>query len=180
MRRGCRTWLVMATLTIVILTSGCGRLWKDRGNELETITLPETSTVTGARVAQRQEPGRLSEYASYASVRIATTASVRVYVDEREERSIVVATQALNDKGEDVLAGTNLVGMEYTDAVRRLVERMLEKGYASDLNAKAKVEAQPGSLTNNAEALEKDAVTILSKVFKEHGIEAVFGTEERR
>ncbi len=176
--------LLAALLFIMVLsTSGCSRFLQNDRNKEETVTVPTTSTVTtaGAKDAQRKEPGRLSEYGSYASVRIATTAAVRLYINEREDDLVlVVAAQGLNRKGMDVLTGMDMTGMEYSAAVRRTAERMVEKGYASDLNANVEVEAEPGDTGAGMSQLEKEAAAALSAVFQEHGMEAVFNPKERR
>ncbi len=91
-----------------------------------------------------------------------------------------MAAQPLNRKGEKVLAGLDVTGMEYTAAVRKIAECMIEKGYASDLNAKAEVDLDAAGALEGTQTLEADAVKVLIQVFKEHGMEAGIGTEERR
>ncbi len=179
MRRGYRSYLVIIMLAVLLPLNGCTRFWENDSGKEEVLTMPDTSTVEGALIAQKPEAGRLPEYGMYPSVCLATTAAVRVYVDEREDITLIVAAQGLNPKGERVLAGMNVTGMEYKDGVRRIVERMVEKGFASDLNANVKVETETGNGTETA-SLRKEAEEAMVEVFKEHGMNAVFNPEERR
>ncbi len=168
---------IAALFAIGILLAACTAPWEQSRGEDEEMTLPDTSTVAAVEEAQQDEPERIDEYVGYASVRIAASAVVRLYVDSSDATQTVVAAQGLNPKGESVLAGWDIAGEDYEESVAELAERIVNKGYASDLNARILVEAEkPDDAA--AEAYERIAKDAFASCYLEHGIEAQFGDEE--
>ena len=169
---------LLLLLAAAVLFSACTAPWERNRKADEPLTPPETNTVARAGDAQPEEPESLEEYQKYASVRIAASASIRLYVDEKQGTATVVGIQALNHKASRLTEDLDLAGEPYGDAVEAIAERNVQKGFANDLNARVVIEVEQEPRVGGQTDLKKTAEDAFSAVYSDHGLEAVFGNEE--
>lgn len=138
---------IAACLAVILMGTS---IMAANGVKVETDTMTLSGSVTSLTMAQN------------SVIMIDVNPSIRLEVDDR---NTVVKAEALNEDAQEVMAGLEIVGQDYTSAVTSVVGALQEKHYITDLKNSILISVLDAN-EETAETLRENTVSAIEEFNK--------------